>query len=117
MPPAHNYECCGKTLPRERRRYKAVITVAMRWLCLFFLRITGKLDSLLERANFTAIGFTGYVSLPDERLARERQLKPLNWFERWLLKPCIQAEQVRRRAAFREAVIEVTGEDPETDWV
>jgi len=51
-----------------------------------------------------------------EGVAKERKLKPLNRFERWLLKPIIEAEQERRRECFRQAVIEVTGEDPETDW-
>jgi hypothetical protein len=33
-----------------------------------------------------------------------------------LLRPIIEDEQKRRRKAFRQAVIKVTGEDPDTDW-
>ena len=68
------------------------------------------------RANYTEIGFSGHVSMLDEGVSKERKLKPLNRFERWLLKPIIEAEQKRRRECFRQAVIEVTDEDPDTDW-
>ncbi|TSC82052.1 MAG: hypothetical protein G01um101420_582 [Parcubacteria group bacterium Gr01-1014_20] len=88
--------------------------MAIRYVLTFFIEIVGKLPSLCERANYTAIGFSGHVSVFDEGVAKDRGLKPLNRFERWLLKPIIEAEQGFRRQEFRQAVIEVTGEDPET---
>ena len=91
-------------------------TMAIRYPFLFFFRITGQMAPLFERADYTAIGVTGHVSMFDEGVAKERRLKPLNRFERWLLKPVIEAEQKRRRECFRQAIIEVTGEDPDTDW-
>ena len=91
-------------------------TMAVRYPFLFFFRITGQLPPLFERASYTAIGLSGHVSMLDEVVAEKRQLKPLNRFERWLLQPIIDAEQKRRRENFRQAVIEVTGEDSETDW-
>ena len=93
-----------------------MMTMAVRYPFLFLFRITGQLAPLFERANYTAIGFSGHVSMLDEGVSKERKLKPLNRFERWLLKPIIEAEQKRRRECFRQAVIDVTGEDPETDW-
>lgn len=91
-------------------------TMAIRYPFLFLFRITGQLGPLFERANYTAIGFSGHVSMLDESVAKERKLKPLNRFEGWLLKPIIEDEQKRRRECFRQAVIDVTGEDPDTDW-
>ncbi len=92
-----------------------MITAVIRYPLLFILKILGKLDSLLDRANRTEIGFTGHVSAIDQAIIEEKQLKSLNRFERWLLKPIIEAEQKRRRKCFKEAVLEVTGEDP-ADW-
>lgn len=93
-----------------------MMTMAIRYPFLFFFKIAGWLAPLAERANYTAIGFSGHVSVLDEDIAKKRKLKSLNRFERWLLKPVIEAEQKWRRECFRQAVIEVTGEDPETDW-
>jgi hypothetical protein len=93
-----------------------MMTMAVRYPFLFLFRIAGQLASLFERANYTAIGFSGHVSMLDEGVAKERKLKPLNRFEGWLLKPIIEAEQKRRRECWRHAVLHVTGEDPETDW-
>ena len=88
--------------------------MVVRYPFLFLFWISGRLDSLFERANFTAIGFSGYVSALDEWVTKERRLKPLTRFERWLLKPMIEVEQKRRRECFRRAVIETIGEDPST---
>lgn len=84
----------------------------VRYPFLFLIKILGKLDKLLERADYTAIGFAGHVSAIDQALSEEKQLKSLNRFELWLLRPFIEAEQKRRRECFRQAVIDVTGEDP-----
>lgn len=89
-------------------------TLAVRYPFLFFFRITGQLPPLYERANYTAIGLSGHVSMIDKDVAKKRRLKPLNRFERWLLQPIVEAEQKHRRENFRQAIIEVTGEDPET---
>ena len=91
------------------------MTIAVRWTFLFFLRITGLLAPLWERAHYTEVGFACHVTTFDAEIAKNRKLKPLNRFEQWLLKPIIEAERERRREAMREAVIEVTGDDPD-DW-
>jgi len=93
-----------------------MMRMAVRYPFLLLLRITGRLAPLFERANYTAIGFSGHISLLDDSVAEERKLKPLNRFEQWLLKPIVEAEQERRRKCFRQAIIEVAGEDSETDW-
>ena len=87
----------------------------IRGTCVLWLGITRQLKGLLERATYTEIGLTGHVSLADENMARERKLKPLNRFEKWLLKPVIQTEKNFRQSAWRQSVIEVTGEDPDPD--
>ena len=91
-------------------------TMAVRYPFMFFFRITGQLPRLYERANHTEIGLSGHISTLDEDAVKKLQLKSLNRFERWLLQPIIEAEQKRRRANFLQAFIEVTGENPETDW-
>ncbi len=92
------------------------MTMAASYPFLFLLKITGWLTPLWERAKYTEIGFSGHVSMPDENIAEERKLKPLNRLEKWLLKPLIEDEQNLRRDAFRQAMIDVLGEDPEADW-
>lgn len=92
-----------------------MMPMAVRYPFLFLFMITGQLAPLFERASYTAIGFSGHVSMLDECVAKERKLKPLNRFEKWLIKPIIEAEQRWRRECFRQAVIDVTGEDTETD--
>lgn len=93
-----------------------MMTMAVRYPFLFFFRITGQLAPLFERAYYTAIGFSGRVSMLEEGIAKQLELKPLNRFEQWLLKLVIKDEQKRRRESFRQAVIAVTGKDPDNDW-
>jgi len=89
----------------------------MRSLILWALCKTGRLSRLYTRAVFTEIGhFSGNVSLLDDDIAKEHNLKPLNRFERWLLKPIIEYEKADRHDAFRSAYQEVLGEDPDEDW-
>ena len=52
---------------------------------------------------------------PARREASPFALERGRRFERWLLEPVIASEQKRRRECFRQAVIDVTDEDPETD--
>ncbi len=92
-----------------------MVGAMVRYPLLFLLEIIGKLDSPLGRANYTVIGFCGHVSALDQAVAEEQQLKSLNRFELWLLRPIIEVEQERRRKCFREVVLEVTGEGP-TSW-
>ena len=80
-------------------------TITIRRPFLFFFMITDQLGTLLERANYTEIGFTGSVSIIDRDIAKKRKLKPLNRFERWLLRPMIETEQKRRRECFRRGTI------------
>jgi len=81
-----------------------------RLVVLETLDISNQLNFLLERMNFTEVGFTGHVSIPDKSIAQERKLEPLNDFERFLLKTIIDSERKFRRDCFRQAVLEVTGE-------
>lgn len=75
-------------------------------------------SDVFDRANFLEIGLTGNVSDPDRRVASELGLDLLSSFEKDLLKPYILEEKKRRCLAFREAVIEITGEDPEENhWL
>lgn len=89
----------------------------IRSFILWSTQWTAWAKQLPDRAVFTEIGSTGNVSLPDKSIAKERGLKQLNRFEKWLLQPAIQYEKSRRKDAFRQACIEVLGEDPERDWV
>lgn len=93
-----------------------MMTMAVRYPFLLFFRMTGQLTPLFDRASCTAIGLSGHVSMFDKDIAKTHNLKPLNRFEMWLLGPIIEDEQKRRRGCFRQAIIDVTGEDPETDW-
>ncbi len=88
----------------------------IRSFIIFVLRATSKLEPILIRAEFTAIGFSGHVSEVDKSIARQNNFKDLNRFEKWILNPTIEAEKEKRKENFRQAVIEVTGEDPEIDW-
>jgi len=89
----------------------------IRYTALRLLGFTGQLAPLLGRCSVSVIGFTGYVSALDKALAKAEKLKPLNRFELWLLKPFIETARLERRQAFQQSCIEVSGEDPETDWV
>ena len=84
---------------------------AIRLLCLRFYKISGKLEPLLLRANYTAVGFSGHGSALDSRSAAKKHLRPLNRFERWWLKPYIEAERDRRWDIFRQVCANVLGED------
>jgi len=90
----------------------------MRSLILWALCKTGRLSRLYTRAVFTEIGhFSGNVSLLDDDIAKEHNLKPLNRFERWLLKPIIEYEKADRHDAFRSACQDILDEDPDEDWI
>ena len=85
-----------------------------RLLLRFFDRV-GLLTPILIRANYTEIGVFGNVSFLDKEFAKEKNYKTLTSFERWLCKPLIAFEIARRKDAFRQASIEVLGEDSD-DW-
>jgi hypothetical protein len=90
--------------------------MVIRYPFLMVLYALGMLDELLARADFTVIGLSGYVSAHDDLVAKERNLKPLNRFELWLLKPIIEDEQIRRRVHFRHIMRDEFGEDFDTSW-
>lgn len=88
-----------------------------RLVVVQFYKLTGQLGSLCDRALICHIGFSGNVSEIDKGIAKDRNLRPLNRFEMWLLSPTIETEKALRKNAWRDAVIEVTGEDPfEDSW-
>ena len=74
-----------------------------------------QLNKLLKKAVYSEIGLTGQgvTAFDENNVKRYGRLHPRH---RGLLKPIIEAEKVRRKACFRQACIEVIGEDPETDW-
>lgn len=78
---------------------------------LWSMRLFGRMPNLIDRMNFTEVGFTGHVSMLDKKVAEERNLQPLSRFEKWLLRPIIDFERQRRRDALRQAVLDITGED------
>jgi hypothetical protein len=88
---------------------------ALRLAILYLWRLFKRNRTVFLRMNFTEVGFTGNVSLIDNDIAEKRNLKPLNRFERWVMKPHIETEQIRRKMAFRLSCMEVLGEDSD-DW-
>ncbi len=87
----------------------------VRRVALWSLCWTKWYRSTCERAMFTEVGLTGHVSLIDDSIATERKLNPLNRVEKWLLKDDIAAAKQQGRDAFRQACIDVMGEDPYDD--
>jgi hypothetical protein len=71
--------------------------------------------TLVHRMGTTAVGLTGHVSDLDRAEAAKQQLRPLTRFELWLLHEIIVAERAYRQDCFRQACINVLGEDP-NDW-
>lgn len=68
---------------------------------------------LCERTMFTEIGaISGHVSMIDKAIAKERGLEPLSAFERWFMQPRIDSEKLGVQNIFRNACIDVMGEDP-----
>lgn len=86
----------------------------MRRLIIWLLCKTGRMPRLYQRTVFTEIGhFSGNVSALDKDIAEKHNLHPLNRFERWLMKDIIREEKEIRKDAFREACLNILGEDPE----
>jgi len=102
--------CLLKLLPR----FKGFDPVRDCWIICF--RRTAWLGSLAYRAQIMEVGLTGHVSCLDRRVAALRSYRPLNRFERWLLKSAIDVEREYRQNAFRQTCIEQLGEDP-ADWI
>lgn len=74
-----------------------------------------QLAKLLRKALYSEIGFSGQgPSVIDEPFIRKYgRLHPRH---RGVLRDFIEAEKAKRRECFRQACVEVLGEDPETDW-
>ncbi len=67
-------------------------------------------ENLFMRMEFTEIGLTGYVSVTDESMAEEYNLKPLNKFEKWLCEPVIKLEKKIRQEIWEQVTHEYLGE-------
>lgn len=78
--------------------------------CAMLIPVYG--EKLCERVMRTQVGLSGHVSLIDDHIAADRNLKPLNRFELWLMKPRIEEQKRLNQDAFRKACIGVMGEDP-----
>ena len=106
----------GRQISRILKEVRDIKTVTAKAVLhrVFIKMVPFELRSkLMERALYIEIGFiSGYVSLFDESLAKEKGLKPLSNFEKWLMKYEIPREKTIRNLAFRSAQIEVIGEDP-----
>ncbi len=81
-----------------------------RYLIFWLTQRTKWSKALSKRMYATEVGFSGHISTLDDHVAKEGKLKPLNRFEKWYLKPIIEIEKELRMSAFKEAVLEVTGE-------
>jgi len=72
------------------------------WILGIILKFFPKyFKKLSERTYKTEIGLTGHVSDIDKMVAKEKGLKPLNVFERWLLKEFIAYEKKRLQRNFK----------------
>ena len=75
-----------------------------------------QLKKIIRQADYSEIGFAGQgrpTFMDEKGIKRHGRLHPKHLGR---LKKLIEAEKARRKACFRQAVIDVTGEDPETDW-
>jgi len=82
---------------------------------IFQICPVGYLKQLRQRMFITEVGFSGKISDLDRAEGKRAGLKPLTPPERWLLAPIIEIERKRLRRAWRQSVINTTGEDP-ANW-
>lgn len=92
-----------------------ILTERSREQALEYLKATGQLGALVERAYLTEIGLTGHVSTSERHHAQERSVAPLQAFELELVRPYIEREKAHRQDIFRQVMIEELGEDPYQD--
>ena len=78
-------------IPRHK---KLILKVIMKVFPEYF-------NKLAYRTYKTEIGLTGHVSDIDRMIAEEKKLKPLNIFEKWLLKEFIAQEKKRLQKSFQ----------------
>ena len=70
----------------------------------------------VQSADYCHIGFSGTGQTAfDKDTIKKRDIQSLDRFGLWLLKTFIEGEKERRWQCFRQASIDVTGEDPEVD--
>jgi len=99
-----------------------ILDYLCRWLVLWSLKLTFIMRTkwfkqLHKRVIVCEVGVFGHWSEMDGGRAQEQGLRPLNPFEKWLTKPLIEQERTWRRRAFRDACMEVTGEDLEAEGI
>ena len=87
----------------------------VRWLWLKWIIWRGHFDELHRRIMLAEVGLSGHVSLVDKAMADETGVRPLSRLQRWLARPVIVDLREHHRNAWREACIDVLGEDSE-DW-
>ena len=97
-------------------RLGAWVANGVRWIIFMCLRWTPYHDKLMVRMRYREVGTSGHVSVFDAHVCEERNLHPLNRFEKWYLRPTILGLKGIHRDMFRSACIEVLGEEPDTDW-
>lgn len=90
-----------------------------RWWILWILERIGfkqYVTNIAKRTNCYEVGFSGHgKSKLDDVLIERYNMKPLNRFEKWLMARYIVEMKKAHASAFKEACIEVLGEDPD-DW-
>lgn len=99
------------------RDFLARLAYGIRWnVSGAVLKIPHYGSRLAARALMTEVGLSGHVSVLDDAAAEKLQLSKLNRLERWLMGPRIAEQKRVNWAQFREAVIAVTGEDPDDPY-
>lgn len=63
----------------------------------------GKFEKLINRTILYEVGIYGKVTEKELNLAKKRNYRPLNKFEKWLMKPVIEYEREWRQKVWREA--------------
>jgi hypothetical protein len=82
----------------------------LRLVIILFTHWTPWHKKLLQRCDLLEIGFSGHVSDLERSAARDKGFKPLNCFERWLLKPAIEVERRHRQQDWTQTIRDILGE-------
>lgn len=83
-----------------------MLTMPIRHLFLSCLQPKDR-ERLVERVKYTEVGTGDRITKLDRRVAKKRNLKPLNRFERWVSEPVIQVEKKRRLKQLEEAMQDI----------
>ncbi len=99
------------TKPTSPRLYRLRLVI-LKLLCWLAPSLASR---LFHRANLLHVGLSGNISLLDKSVARDKGLKELTGFWLWVFSPYISEAKPVHKSAFRQACLEVLGEDPD-EW-